>query len=160
MNVNSSAAPKETDPGPFRRDYAVAPGLERYSPQPLHGNNAGELYQRLLECAADGIYGLDLNGYVTFVNPAARRMTGWSLDDLRGRTQHSMVHHSHVDGSAYPREDCPIYAALRDGKVHRRDDEVFWRKDGSSFAVEYSSAPIFEDGKPAGAVVVFRPIGK
>lgn len=115
-----------------------------------------QLYRELLENAADGIYGLDEKGYVTFVNPAARRMTGWSIDDMRGRTQHSMVHHSHADGQEYHRDDCPIYAALTDGRVHRRDDEVFWRKDGTSFPVAYTSSPIFRDGVPAGAVVLFR----
>lgn len=117
-----------------------------------------ELYRELLESAADGIYGLDANGYVTFVNPAARRMTGWSIDDLRGRTQHSMVHHSHADGTEYPRDQCPIYAALSDGRVHKRDDEVFWRKDGTSFPVAYTSSPVFRDGKPAGAVIIFRAL--
>lgn len=117
-----------------------------------------ETSRLILDAAGDGIYGLDLDGYVTFVNPAAREMTGWSLEDLRGRTQHSMVHHSHPDGSHYPREDCPIYKALRDGQIHRREDEVFWRKDGSSFPVSYTSTPILRDGVPAGAVIIFSDI--
>ncbi len=65
------------------------------------------------------------------------------------------MHHSHPDGRAYPRERCPIYAAFKDGQVHRVEDEVFWRKDGSSFPVEYTSTPIQAHGQLVGAVVVF-----
>ena len=117
-----------------------------------------ETSELILNSAGEGIYGLDLNGYVTFVNPAAYRITGWSLEDLQGYTQHSMVHHSHPDGSHYPREVCPIYQALRDGQVQYREDEVFWRKDGSCFPVSYTSTPLLREGVPVGAVVVFRDI--
>jgi transcriptional regulator with GAF, ATPase, and Fis domain len=69
-----------------------------------------------------------------------------------------MVHHSHPDGRGYSEDDCPIFAAFRDGAVHRIGNEVFWRKDGTSFYVEYTSTPIREDGRPVGAVIVFRDV--
>lgn len=112
----------------------------------------------ILNAAGDGIYGLDLAGHVTFMNPAATALTGWSIEDLEGHTQHSMMHHSYSDGSPYPPEECPIYQALRDGRVHHREDEVFWRKNGSSFQVSYTSTPILCDGVPAGAVILFSDI--
>jgi transcriptional regulator with GAF, ATPase, and Fis domain len=71
-----------------------------------------------------------------------------------------MHHHSHADGSKYPRNECPIYSALKDGEVHRVDDEVFWHIDGSAVPVEYISTPIREDGKLNGAVVIFRDISE
>jgi diguanylate cyclase (GGDEF)-like protein/PAS domain S-box-containing protein len=114
----------------------------------------------ILECAGEGIYGLDRDGMTTFANAAAIRMTGWSLDDLLGKLQHSVIHHSRPDGTPYPREFCPIYAALRDGEVHHIEDEVFWRKDGTSFPVAYTSTPLKRDGVSIGAVVVFRDITK
>ncbi|MGI4758171.1 MAG: PAS domain-containing protein [Janthinobacterium lividum] len=120
--------------------------------------DAYDINQLVLDEVEEGIYGLDLRGFVTFVNPAAHRMTGWSLDDLKGRTQHSIVHHSHSDGSQYPQEDCPIYQTLRNGVVHHRDNEVFWRKDGTSFPVSYTSTPVPHHGPPCGAVVVFSDI--
>jgi PAS domain S-box-containing protein len=112
----------------------------------------------LLNAAGEGIYGLDLEGRVTFVNPAAARMTGHDQSELLGASMHDLVHHTHSGGKLYEREQCHIYAAFRDGKFRRVGDEVFWRKDGSCFPVEYTSTPIQENGRVVGAVVVFRDI--
>src|SRR5215218_3309545 len=115
-------------------------------------------HEMVLEAAGEGIFGLDLDGNATFVNPAAVRITGWEAEELVGRPQHDVLHHTKPDGSPYPSEECPIHAALEDGTTHSRDDEVFWRKDGTSFPVEYMSSPIFEDGEVIGAVVTFKDI--
>ena len=112
----------------------------------------------ILNSAGEGIYGLDSEGRTTFVNPAAAKMIGWESEELVGKPQHDILHHSKPDGTSYPREECPIYAAFKDGNIHHVDNEVFWRKDGTSFPVEYMSTPIWEDGKLVGAVVVFKDI--
>lgn len=112
----------------------------------------------LLQAVGEGIYGLDANGNTTFVNPIAAKMLGWNAEELIGQPMHSLHHHSHPDGSHYPTHECPIYAAFKDGAIHEVNDEVFWRKDGSSFPVEYTSTPIFESKKLVGAVIVFRDI--
>ena len=113
----------------------------------------------ILDAAGEGIFGLDLEGKHTFVNPAAARMLGYTVDELMGRHSHSTWHHTKPDGSTYPTEDCPIYGAYKDGLVHHGDDEVFWRKDGASFPAEYTSTPIRDDaGHHVGAVVTFRDI--
>ncbi len=121
-----------------------------------------EILQRqnelVLNAAGEGIYGLNCEGITTFVNPAAARMLGWDSQALVGQPMHTKLHHSHPDGTHYPREECPIYAAFKDGAIHEVCDEVFWRKDGSSFSVEYTSTPIFENDKLIGAVVVFRDV--
>jgi len=115
--------------------------------------------QNLLTSAGEGINGLDLSGNITFVNPAALQMTGFGKDELLGQSQHAMFHHSRIDGSPYPQEECPIYAAFRDGTVHHVNTEVFWRKDGSNFPVQYTSTPIRNNqGELEGAVVTFRDI--
>jgi PAS domain S-box-containing protein len=115
-------------------------------------------HQLILDSAGEGVYGLDAEGCTTFVNEAATRILGWRAEDVIGQPLHDIHHHSHADGSPYPREDCPIYAAISDGQVHQVDHEVFWRTDGSSVPVEYTSTPIREDGAITGAVVVFRDI--
>jgi two-component system, sensor histidine kinase and response regulator len=111
-----------------------------------------------MQSAGEGIYGLDVNGNTTFVNQAGITMVGWNIDELIGKPQHDILHHSYPDGSPYDQKDCPIYAAFKDGKPHHIDSEVFWRKDGSSFPVEYTSTPIIDNGKIKGAVVVFKDI--
>lgn len=116
-------------------------------------------HQLILNAIGEGVYGVDLQGNTTFVNPAAAQMTGWTVEELIGKSMHHLLHHSHADGSAYPREQCPIYAAFQDGIVHRVSEEVFWRRDGTSFPVEYISTPMRdEQGKLIGAVVAFRDI--
>jgi PAS domain S-box-containing protein len=117
-------------------------------------------HQLILDSAGEGVYGLDSAGNTTFANDAATRILGWRAEDVIGQPLHDIHHHSHEDGSPYPREDCPIYSAIRDGEVHQLDSEVFWRTDGSSVPVEYTSTPILEDGEITGAVVVFRDISE
>ena len=113
----------------------------------------------MLNSAGEGIYGLDRSGKPTFVNPAALRLLGYGVAEIIGQPGHALIHHSYPDGRPYPIESCPIYLALRDGESHRKDDEVFWRRDGASFSVEYNSTPMRdEQGQIAGAVVVFRDI--
>ena len=116
--------------------------------------------QLILRAAGEGIYGVNAEGVTTFVNPAAARMLGWEAADLVGRDMHAAVHHTRPDGSHYPHRDCPIYAAFRDGAVHQVDHEVFWRADGTSFPVAYTSTPIRDRGRLLGAVIVFRDISQ
>lgn len=112
----------------------------------------------ILSSAEEGIFGLDTHGHLTFANPAAARMVGRDATEMLGRSHHEMVHHTKPDGSNYPKEECPIYAVLRDGGASRGAEEVFWRKDGTSFPIEYLSSPILDQGKLVGAVVIFRDI--
>ncbi len=117
--------------------------------------------EMILNSAGEGIYGLDLAGKVTFANPAAARMIGWSPEELVGQSMHDLLHHSHADHSPYPRVCCPIYLAFQDGQIRSVSDEVFWRKDGSCFPVEYTSTPMRnQQGQLVGAVVTFQDISQ
>ncbi|MHB8520442.1 MAG: PAS domain S-box protein [Limisphaerales bacterium] len=119
--------------------------------QTLHGT--------ILNAAAYGIHGIDAAGRIVFENPASVRMLGWEAAELIGKPAHLTMHHTRADGTAYPVEQCPIYAALRDGQVNYVFDEVFWRKDGSSFPVEYTIAALRgEHDEITGVVVVFADI--
>ena len=119
-----------------------------------------ERYQFILESMSEGVYGLDNQGLATFVNPAAESITGWKSDDLIGKSIHGFHHHSHADGSHYPQCDCPIYQCLQDGVTRTKENEVFWRKDGTHFSVEYSATPIIVNDQIHGAVVVFKNISE
>ncbi len=112
----------------------------------------------ILDSAAEGIYGIDREGITTFVNPAAARMIDRERGELIGKPHHENFHYSQPDGSEYLPEESPIYATLIDGQAHRIENEVLRRSDGSSFPVEYISAPSYEKGRLSGAVVSFRDI--
>ncbi len=116
--------------------------------------------QLILSSAGEGIFGLDLDGNTTFANSTAERILGYKEGELLGKLQHAMIHHSRPGGTPYHRDDCHIYAALKDGKIHQESNEVFWRKEGTPVPVEYVSTPINENGKVTGAVVTFRDISE
>jgi len=113
---------------------------------------------RILEFAGEGIYHVDEDGRITFANPAAAKMLGWPLEALLGKPAHELLHHTHADGSHFSRYDCPIHGPSERAVRHATDD-VFWRRDGRSFAVHYTSAPVSEPGV-AGAVVVFTDVSE
>lgn len=113
----------------------------------------------ILNSVAEGIYGVDLAGRTTFVNRPLLEITGWDADDLIGANQHAILHHTHADGRPHPAEDCPVYATFRDNQPRFVEDDVFWRKDGTCFPVEFSATPIRgEGGATVGSVVVFRDV--
>ncbi len=114
----------------------------------------------LLDAVGEGIYGVDLQGNVTFVNPVCCQMLGYDSSELLGQNMHALIHHLHADRSPYLLEECPIYHSLQTGAVRRVSDEIFWRKDGSSFPVEYVTTPILLHGQPSGAVVIFNDISE
>ena len=113
----------------------------------------------ILESVGEGIHGIDLEGKIIFENPGAAKLLGYSIEELYGRPAHATMHYARKDGTPYPIADCPIHTTTRDGAIRRVEDEVFWRKDGSSFPVEYTTAPIRNDRDDiTGAVVAFRDI--
>ena len=112
----------------------------------------------ILESTADGILGVDTEGRIDFVNDAACRILGFTAQELAGAPSHSLLHHHRADGSEYPREECPMFAAYARGETSRIDDEHLFRKDGTSIPVEYGARPIEKDGAVVGAVISFRDI--
>ncbi len=118
-----------------------------------------EQVRLLLDSTAEAIYGVDLDGNCTFCNQACVVTLGYRhIDELLGKNMHDLMHHSHPDGSEYPRHECRIYAAFHEGKPTHVDDEVFWKADGTSFPAEYRSIPIRHDGQLVGSVVTFLDI--
>ncbi|MCW8883606.1 MAG: PhnD/SsuA/transferrin family substrate-binding protein [Sedimenticola sp.] len=116
-------------------------------------------YELILNSVADGILGVDMEGNTTFANRAMTHITGWEVDDLLGKNQHQLLHHTRADGTSHPADQCPVYATCKDQIPRFVNDDVFWKKDGSSFPVEYSSTPIKNSQfKTVGSVVVFRDI--
>ncbi len=111
----------------------------------------------LLDATLHGIYGIDAQGCCTYINAAGAALFGYAPEDMIGREMHSTIHHSRADGAKRSLQDDPIQAALSKGRRCRVDEDVFWRRDGKPFSVEYSAAPVVVDGRYQGAVVAFAP---
>ncbi|WP_263371499.1 PAS domain S-box protein [Granulicella cerasi] len=103
----------------------------------------------VLESVGDGIYGIDLQGRCTIVNNVAAQMLGYRPEEMIGRNMHELIHHSRVDGTYYPSNECPVEGSLKNRNSMRVANEVFWRKDGSCFPVEYVARPLIEAIDPA-----------
>jgi PAS domain S-box-containing protein len=108
----------------------------------------------------EGTYAVNRVGQVTFMNPAAERMLGWTEGELLGKDMHETVHFQRADGTPFPREQCPLLGVIHSGEVVRVDEDRFTRKDGVTFPVAYVSSPLFTDGMVLGAVVTFQDISK
>ena len=114
----------------------------------------------LLNAVGEGIYGLDAQGEAIFINPSAEAMTGWSSAELLGKNIHQFHHHSYSNGDPYPACDCKIFKTVLDGVSRQVSGEVFWRKDGSSFPVEYTTKAVYKNQQIIGAVAVFRDVSQ
>ncbi len=117
-----------------------------------------DLLEAVMSNMTEGLYTVDAQGAVTSMNRAAERMFGWSFNELRGKKMHAMTHHSRRDGSPFPAEECAGLQVLLKGTPLTDFEDVFVRKDGSFFDVQYSSSPIREDDRITGLVVVFQDI--
>jgi two-component system, OmpR family, sensor histidine kinase VicK len=114
----------------------------------------------ILESVGDGIYGIDLEGRLTFINEAGSRLLGYEPEELTGREIHEIIHHSHADGTPYSRVTSPILQGMRRREAVRMRDEVFWRHDGTKIPVEYIANPLIEEGQLAGMVVAFQDVSE
>jgi PAS domain S-box-containing protein len=112
----------------------------------------------ILGAVTDGIFGLDGDGRITFVNPAACTILGLTPEGAIGRDSHALFHHSRPDGSPLPSEECAMRAAYKEGRAGFVDDEVLWTSDRRAIPAEYGATPILKDGQVIGAVVSFRDI--
>jgi PAS domain S-box-containing protein len=117
-------------------------------------------FRVILASMGEGLFQVDADGKAMFVNPAAAVMLGYDPEEILGLPIHELIHHTHADGSGYDVHDCPMNHAFTKGVSGKVGDEVLWRKDGTSFPVEYSATPILADGTITGAVIVFRDISE
>jgi diguanylate cyclase (GGDEF)-like protein/PAS domain S-box-containing protein len=117
-----------------------------------------ERFKMLLDASPEAIFGVNTQGVCTFVNPACLTMLGYTQDEMLGHNLHSLIHHTYPDGQPYPKEECNIRCSTLQGKSTHIDSEVHWRKDGTSFPVEYWSQPMYRNGDLVGSVVNFIDI--
>jgi PAS domain S-box-containing protein len=130
----------------------------RFALESEERRQAEEQIRLILESTMEGLFGVDTAGRITFVNPAACRMLGFTADELIGQPAHETIQHHRPDGSDYPREDCPMFAAVTRGEISRIDNEFHFRKDGTAFPTEYGVTPIRKGDTIVGAVSSFSDI--
>ena len=162
--------------GVYRRIACRSRRMELLGERPfilIHGTDVTEQHEAeqalhmatrqrelILESVGDGIYGIDLEGRLTFINQAGAHALGYTPEQLTGRDLHEVIHHSHADGTPYSKSTDPILQALRRCESIRMRDEVFWRNDGTAFPVEYSANPLLENGMISGMVIAFQDISE
>jgi two-component system, OmpR family, sensor histidine kinase VicK len=146
------------DSQPFVLNHGMDMTEQREAEEALH--LATRQRELILESVGDGIYGIDLEGRLTFVNEAASHILGYTPGQLTGRDVHDLIHHSHADGTPYSKTTSPIFQAMRRREQIRMRDEVFWRRDGGSVPVEYSASPLVENGEVSGMVVAFQDVSE
>src|SRR5574343_149742 len=113
----------------------------------------------ILQTLGEGVYGTDLNGVCTFINPAALALLGLKEDEALGKNTHTLFHHHRADGTPLPLEECPLILTAGDGQSRRLED-VFWRKNGESFPVRLTITAKLRDGVISGVVVSFADISE
>ncbi|WP_216829340.1 PAS domain S-box protein [Alkalihalobacterium elongatum] len=123
-------------------------------------NKLNQIHQLILDSITDGIYGIDLDANLIFWNKAAEQMVGYAKEELDKSNLHDLVHHTNKQGNQIPVSTCPVFKALKEGKTIHVTNDIFWRKDGSSFDVEYTTNPILDSGggEYIGSVITFRDI--
>ncbi|EME68449.1 sensory histidine protein kinase [Paramagnetospirillum caucaseum] len=141
----------------WRARHQAALAIEEAHAQTEDARHRLEL---ILASAGEGICGVDPEGRITFINPAARRMLGWAENEGIGLNLHNEVHHHRGDGSAYPAVACPVSQTLHDGNIRHVPRDVHWRRDGTPLPVEFTCAPIIQNGQVTGVVTLFRDIAR
>ncbi|MFO7857569.1 MAG: PAS domain-containing protein, partial [Ectothiorhodospiraceae bacterium] len=123
---------------------------------------AEQFNQTLLNSLGEGVFGINAEGQFTFVNPAGLQLLGYDREEeLLGQNSHQLTHHTDTEGQPYPEEACPIYQVMHTGLPLKAWQDLFWRRDRSSFPVETYATPLWRDlGTVFGGVVVFRDISE
>ena len=147
---------------PDSTSFVLTHGMDVTEQHEAEGELQMVLHQQelILSAVGDGIYGMDLEGNLSFINPAAAKMLGYTAEEMHGKDIHNLIHHSHADGTQHSRTNCPILLGLRRREGVRIRDDVFWRKDGTKLPVEYIASPLIDEGAIAGMVVAFQDVSE
>jgi len=156
IDVSITVSPARDAEGRIIGASKIAQDISEKKRRDANLHDSEERFRLAMNNVASGVYTLDLNGLVTYVNPAAEALFGWTNAELLGRKMHDVTHYKHPDGSPFPASDCPGLQVLQRGVELREQEDMFIRKDGRFFPVVYSASPLKTEGKTVGIVVGFR----
>jgi two-component system NtrC family sensor kinase len=148
------AAPLFDNAGLVR--HWIATGTEGEAPTAPPHEPEHALQSVIMNDMIDGLYVVDGDGRLTAINRAASEMLGWQEEELLGRPVHAVLHTAAGLGTPKPESECALWQLRMSGRSTPAVDDVFTRKDGSSFDVTCSVAPLDAGDGKLGAVVTFR----
>jgi PAS domain S-box-containing protein len=152
--VSETELSSETAPAKMHLDHEQIQQRSAAFEKAFHESE--ERFRSAMNNIAEGVFTVDSQGLVTYLNPAAETMFGWTSAELLGKKMHDVTHYKHPDGTPYPAADCPGLQVLENGREIREHQDAFIRKDGSIFPVVFSASPLKYSGKTVGIVVGFR----
>ena len=141
-----------------QREIELRRALERARATAEQAERVIRERDEFLDATTDGVYTIDCDGRILFVNRAAAQQLGYAPAEMVGRDGHDLFHYAHPDGTPFPRSECAISRAASEGRAVRVEGEVLWRSDGSSFPVSYATSPVRREGEVVGAVVRFTDV--
>ena len=153
-------SPVFADDGKVRNFIGVINDVTQHRAAEQKSREDARKIRLLINSTEEGIWFINREEVCVFCNVSAAQLLGYSSPaELLGRDLHQMIHHTRMDGSPYPKEECTIVHSIATGETCSSDEEIFWKKDGTRLPVEYWSHPIREEsGEINGSVVTFIDI--
>ena len=140
------------------RIYAVARDITDHKQVEESLRKNEKKLQDITSSLAEGIYVMDLKGHISFMNPEAERLLGWTMSELSDRNAHDIVHYMKTDGSPLPFKECRMNKVIENGIRFVSSDEVFVRRDGTVFPISVICGPVIENNRVVAAITAFRDI--
>ncbi|MES9861496.1 MAG: EAL domain-containing protein [Candidatus Thiodiazotropha sp. 4PDIV1] len=125
----------------------------------IHSLSRASNYNRsVIGALGEGLLGFDEKGLLTFLNPAAEKLLGWSEDELMGKSIHGFIHYLKLNGEPCREDDCPILGVLQSGESHSSRDDQFMNRKRKALPISYIATPLFDQSRIVGGIVAFRDI--
>jgi PAS domain S-box-containing protein len=153
----TQAKSRRRDPGATGASEGSGPSTRSSGPARLHAEEAERRLKAITDNATLGLFLMDARQHCVFMNPAAERITGFTLAEVQGKPLHEFIHYLHPDGTPYPMSECPIDRALPT-RAQEQGEDVFVHKAGHFYPVAFTASPLIEDGRPVGTVIELRDL--
>lgn len=115
-------------------------------------------FQIITDLLGEGIFLVDSDGMLIFMNPEAERLLGYGFEYLTTRPVYEIIHIQQPDGTYLQPRQSSLAVAIREGKEYRNDDDAFTCKSGQILPVSIVSRPVISGGINTGSVIAFNDI--
>ncbi len=118
------------------------------------------LLQNVMDTLGEGVYMLDLDGNCTYLNREAEAIIGWTIDEVRGKNLHDLIHTQLPDGGELSQADCPVRLATLENRLYRSETDYFQHKNGTLFPISIVASPMYDGDRIVGTVAAFQDISE